>query len=477
MTIDELLKKYNEYSGEDCELIRRAYEYARELHSGQYRASGEEYIIHPLSVALILADMHADKETLCAALLHDTIEDTNIKKEDISHDFGPVIAELVDGVTKLTDMYYLPEDAVKLANSRKIITSIEHDARIILIKLADRLHNMRTLEYKKPDSQQRKAKETMDLFIPLAYYIGAHDIEVELANLSLKYAHPDEYKMIEEQRYNFEQEYQEQLAEMQYKLTRLLNDREIPNEIKTRIKSVYGIYRKMSLGKQIHELKDIYVLKILVNEINNCYITLDLLHKTYPQSAGMHTRDYIRKPKTNLYQGLHTIVTGPEDRNVHAQVRTFDMDRVAHVGLSYCFDNHSGDVKEEMQDKLSECQFYSSLKEIDSTFEDDSQFMSHVESEVLRKNIHAYTANGDEVNLPVGSTVIDFAYYLSPDIGNILTSAVINGHSMPLYTRVNNKDTVEFVTDEANGRPNITWLYHAHTTKATNEIKRTLKLQ
>ena len=279
MTINDLLEVIKSYNPDEVEIIRRAYEYAEELHKGQYRQSGEPYIMHPLSVAYILAEMHADRDTVCAGLLHDTIEDTDTTKEDIAEAFNKNIANLVDGVTKLAKMNFSSKEEQNLANTRKIITGITSDVRIIIIKLADRLHNMRTLEFKSEFKQKENALETMEIFVPLAYYIGAYRIKSELEDLSLRYLKPDMYKKILEKQIKIEEESRDCLNEMLFKIQQLLNDKSVPNEIKVRTKNIYGIYKRLNEGNKLSDIHDLLSLKIMVDEIENCYKTLYLVHR------------------------------------------------------------------------------------------------------------------------------------------------------------------------------------------------------
>lgn len=273
ITLQDLLEKLKEYNPEEIEIVKSAYNYANNLHSGQMRQSGEPYISHPLNVAYILADMHADGDTICAGLLHDTLEDTNITKEDISHDFNQNIANLVDGVTKLSKMNFSSKQDQNYANTRKIITGITEDVRIIIIKLADRLHNMRTLQFKSEFKQKENALETMEIFVPLAYYIGAYRIKSELEDLSLRYLKPDMYKKIEERKIKLEETSNDCLKEMLYKIQTLLNDNNIPNEIKVRTKNIYGIYKRLNEGHKLSDIHDLLALKIMVDEVANCYYT------------------------------------------------------------------------------------------------------------------------------------------------------------------------------------------------------------
>ena len=422
ITINDLLINLSEYNPDAISDVKKAYDYASYLHNGQVRQSGDPYISHPLNVAYILSEMHADSDTVCAGLLHDTLEDTNIKKEDIAHDFNQNVANLVDGVTKLAKMNFSSKQDQNYANTRKIITGITDDVRIIIIKLADRLHNMRTLEFKSEFKQKENSLETMEIFAPLAYYIGAYRIKSELEDLSLKYLKPDVYKRIGEKKIKLEEASGDILKEMLYKIETLLNDRNIPNEIKVRTKNIYGIYKRLSEGHKLSDIHDLLALKIMVDEIENCYIGLYLVHSKY-KPINDKFKDYICNPKTNMYRSLHTTVFGPEDRLVQTQIRTFDMDKIASFGLTAYWDIEKGKARDVMQDDLKQkYQFFKSLIEINSIFGDNQQFVNQVKNELFANKIYVYTTKGDIIELPIGSTIIDYAYKLDKDIGNTMVS-------------------------------------------------------
>ena len=471
ITIDDLLGLVKTYNEDEVEIIRNAYEYAKNLHNGQLRQSGEPYITHPLSVAYILAEMHADRDTICAGLLHDTLEDTKITKEDIAHDFNQNIANLVDGVTKLSKMNFSSKQNENLANTRKIITGITEDVRIIIIKLADRLHNMRTLQFKSEFKQKENALETMEIFVPLAYYIGAYRIKSELEDLSLKYLKSDMYKRIEEKKIKVEADNNQILQEMLQKIKGMLEDKNIPNEIKVRTKNIYGIYKKLNEGQRLSDIHDLLALKIMVEEVEQCYLTLGLIHKEYHPINGKF-KDYICNPKTNMYRSLHTTVFGPNDRLVQTQVRTFDMDKVASFGLTAYWDVEKGNARNVMQNDLKEkFQFFKSLTEINSMFGDNQEFVNQVKSELFSDKVYVYTTKGDIIELPKGSTPIDFAYKIHTDIGNTMVGAFVNNEYVPIDYVLKNKDRVRIVTDELSYGPREDWINQAHTTLAKRKIR------
>ena len=471
ITLNDLLNNIKNYSIEEKNTILKAYQYAENLHNGQYRQSGEPYITHPLNVAYILSEMHADTDTICAGLLHDTLEDTIITKEDIAEDFNKEIANLVDGVTKISKLNFSSKNDQNLANTRKIITSITSDVRIIIIKLADRLHNMRTLEYKNEFKQKENSMETMDIFVPLAYYIGAYRIKSELEDLSLKYLYPDKYKRIEEIKLKIEKDSQKCLQEMLITINTILKDNNIPNEIKVRTKNIYGIYKRLNEGNKISDIHDLLSLKIMVDDISNCYQALGLIHNKY-HPINDKFKDYICNPKTNMYRSLHTTVFGPEDRIVQTQIRTFDMDKVASFGLSTYWDIKKGDVRNIMQEELkNKYQFFKSLVEINTVFADNQEFVRQVKTELFSDKIYVYTTKGDIIELPKGATAIDFAYKIHSDIGNTMISAIVNDKIVEPDFILNNKDRVRIITDIMSYGPREEWLDKVQTTKAKRKIR------
>ena len=470
IVIEDLIKKVKKYNPAEVEFVKKAYEYANNLHSGQVRQSGDPYITHPLNVAYILADMHADVDTVCAGLLHDTLEDTNITKEDIAHDFNQSIANLVNGVTKISKMNFSSKQDQNMANTRKIITSITEDVRIIIIKLADRLHNMRTLEFKSEFKQKENSLETMEIFVPLAYYIGAYRIKSELEDLSLRYLKPDMYKKIYEKKAKIEEDSKECLQEMLFKIQALLNDKNIPNEIKVRAKNIYGIYKRLNDGHKLSDIHDLLALKIMVDEVDKCYLTLGMIHKEY-HPINDKFKDYICNPKTNMYRSLHTTVFGPEDRLVQTQIRTFEMDKIASFGLTAYWEEKKGQARYLMQEDLkAKFQFFKSLTEINSMFGDNQEFVSQVKIELFSDRIYVYTTKGDIIELPKGSTPIDFAYKLSTDIGNTMVGVFVNDEYVPIDYTLNNKDRVRIVTDDLSFGPREEWAEKAHTSYAKKLI-------
>ena len=471
ITLEKLLDEVRKYNPTEVEIIKKAYEYAKTLHEGQYRQSGEPYIIHPLNVAYILAEMHADRDTVCAGLLHDTIEDTKITKEDIAHDFNQEIANLVDGVTKLAKMNFSTKEEQNSANTRKIITGITNDVRIIIIKLADRLHNMRTIEYKSEFKRKENSLETMEIFVPLAYSIGAYRIKSELEDLSFKQLRTDKYKEIEEIKEKLEEKDNNILEEMLYKIQYLLNDKSIPNEINVRTKNIYGIYKRLSEGNKLSDIHDLLALKVMVDDIANCYLTLGLVHTLY-HPINSKFKDYICNPKTNMYSSLHTTVFGPEERLVQTQIRTFDMDKIASFGLTAYWDIEKGNARNVMQEDLKEnFQFFTALTELNSMNRDNETFISQVKNELFSDKVYVYTTKGDVIELPKGSTPIDFAYRIHTDIGNTMVGALVNDKPVSNDYVLKSNDRVKIITDPLSFGSRDGWEDLAYTAYAKKKIR------
>lgn len=479
-TINMLLDSIKKYNNSDLTIVNKAYEYANLMHRNQRRNSGEPYIIHPLNVAYILSEMHADVDTICAGLLHDTLEDTESTKEELVNLFNNDIANLVDGVTKMGKMNFSSKTEREMANTRKIITSIKDDIRIIIIKLADRLHNMRTLEFKSEFKQKEISLETIDIFAPLAYYIGAYRVKTELEDLSFMYLRPDEYRKIGECVGSAVHNRNSCIKEMLNYINGMLDNENIPHEIKVRIKNIYGVYKSLHSDinniSEINEMYDLVSLKVMVDEIKNCYITLCLIHSKY-NPLNNKFKDYIYNPKINLYRSIHTTVFGPEEKLIQTQIRTFDMDKMASFGITAYWDKEYDNVKDIMQEELyQKFEFYKPLSNFDSMFEDNREFVSHVKSEILSDAIYVYALNGDMVELPVGSTIIDLAYKLSSDIGNTLTGAIVNDkHVNDMGYVLKNNDRVKVITDENALLSREDWLDKAKTSYAKSKIKELIK--
>ena len=471
ITYEDLIKKVGLYDLSAVSEIKKAYQYASILHEGQFRQSGDPYITHPLNVAYILAEMHADKDTICTGLLHDVLEDTNTTEKDIADNFNNTVASLVDGVTKISKMNFSSKQDQHLANTRKIITGITEDVRIVIIKLADRLHNMRTLGFKSEFKQKENALETMEIFVPLAYYIGAYRIKSELEDLSLKYLKPDQYKDIEEKRLKVENSSSNFLNEMLLTINKLLEDKGITNNIKIRVKNIYGIFKKINEGYKMADIHDLLSLKIMVDNIANCYQTLGLVHSKYPP-INSKFKDYICNPKTNMYKSLHTTVFGEDDRLVQTQIRTTEMDKIASFGLTTYWNINKDKARDIMQEELKKkYQFFKSLIEIDTMFGDNQEFVFQIKKELFADKVYVYTTKGDIVELPKGSTVIDFAYKVHTDIGNTMIAAIVNDEVVTLEYQLKNKDRVRIITDDLSFGPREDWIDKTQTSLAKRKIK------
>ena len=472
ITIEDLLKHVKTYNPNEIEVIKKAYEYADYLHDGQLRQSGEPYITHPLNVAYILSEMHADRDTICAALLHDTLEDTQATKEEIEELFNKEVADLVDGVTKISKMNFSSKAEQSLANTRKIITGLTEDVRIIIIKLADRLHNMRTLGFKSEFKQKENALETMEIFVPLAYYIGAYRIKSELEDISFGYLYPKEYKEIELILENKREENESCLKEMLLDIEEILVNESIPHEIKVRTKNIYGIYKRLDVEKKkIYDIHDLLALKIMVDDIKNCYVTLGLIHDKY-HPINNKFKDYICNPKTNLYRSLHSTVFGPSEKIVQTQIRTFDMDKIASFGLTAHWDIHKDNARYTMQEELRrKSQVFKSLTDINKMFKDNQDFVSQVKGELFSDKVYVYLANlnGEVMELPKGANVVDLACYM--DVENILIGAKVNDKMVPIDYSLKTKDRVIVLTDDLAYGNRVDLINRANTEFAKEKLK------
>lgn len=470
ITINDLLGEVSDYSLSDQKMILKAYNMAKTLHSNQVRCSGEPYIIHPLNVSYTLAKMRADTDTICAGLLHDTLEDTNITKEEIRENFNSEVANLVDGVTKIRGPKTSKEES-NLAYTRKILTGLSSDARIIIIKLADKLHNMQTLEFKPKEKQKKTAIETLEIFAPLAYYIGAYRIREELEDLSLYYMLNDEYKKMNDLRDKISCERNEIVLEMMQKIKSLLDDKNIPNDVKLCVKNLYGIYKTKVQNGDVTDMHDLLSIKIMVDEIANCYQALGLIHSVYRPLNGSF-KDFIYNPKMNMYRSLHTTVFAPDNRIIQSRIRTFDMDEVASYGLTRYWNNKDDSVRERMQTELyQKSGLMKTLDDIDTTFKDDHDFVNQIKSELFSENVYVYTPNGEVISLPLGSSAIDFAYKIHSDIADHLYKVYINDEEKSPFYILKNNDRVRIVTDKMIMGPDISWLDHVVTATAKRKIK------
>ena len=473
VTYEDLMNNVRRYicNENSLEMISKAFECARKLHEGQKRQSGEDYIVHPLAVAFILSEMKADSDTICAALLHDTIEDTKMTREKINVLFNPVVATLVDGVTKISKMNFSSREEQVATNTRKIITSLDEDVRIVIIKLADRLHNMRTLGFKSEFKQKENAVETMEIFVPLAYYLGAYQIKSELEDLSLFYLKPDVYNSIENALNEIRVDAKEVIRKMLEDIGNILTDNNIPFEHKERVKSIYGLYKQMNKGKKIMDVHDLLAIKIMVDDVKSCYLALGLIHSEYPPINNKF-KDYIASPKTNMYQSLHTTVFGLNDYLVQMQIRTHNMEKINNYGLTAYWDLHKSDADATMQKDLkTHFQFFKSIAELNAMTTDNGEFVAMVKKELFNQSVYVYTTSGDIIELPKGSTPIDFAYKIHTDVGNTMIGAIVNEEPVDVDYVLKNKDRVKILTDPLSFGPRLEWQDKAKTMRAKRLIR------
>ena len=469
----DLESKLNGYlRSSDIKDIKRAYLYAKEKHSGQYRRTGEEYIVHPLFVAYILTSINADKDTIIAALLHDVVEDTEASKSDIKDNFGEVVANLVDGVTKINNINVSTDNEYLTSYYKKIIVGMSEDVRVIIIKLADCLHNMRTLYALPHEKQKRKAKETLEILAPIAHRLGMNKIKSELEELSLKYLKPEAYRDVVVKLNKTKKEREECVKKMMDEVSKLLTQNGIKHEIKGRAKSIYSIYKKLDKGRSFNDIYDLLAIRILVDKEQECYLALGLIHSKY-KPVSKRFKDFIAMPKTNLYQTLHTTVFGLEGNLFEIQIRTYDMDEIAENGIaSHWAYKENKNAAVEMQNITEQkLQFYKSIIELKDDKLTSEDFVDKVKNEVLSNNIYVYTPKGDVIELPKGATPIDFAYRVHSQVGDKMTGAIVNNNMVPLAYELKNADIIKIITNNNSKGPSREWLNIVKTTGARNKIK------
>lgn len=479
-TIEEVLetvKKSNRRA--DLKLIKRAYEFAKDKHKDQLRRSGEPYIIHPIQVAYILSTLGLDHSTICAALLHDVIEDTDVTLEDIAKEFSPEIAEMVDGVTKLSKLNYTSEQEQQVENYRKMFLAMGKDIRVILIKLADRLHNMRTLKYLTRDRQIANARETMDLYAPLANRLGMYSLKWELEDLSFKYLYPEDYRELVEGIDKKREERLKFIDQIMQEIKVELKKQKIVAEITGRAKHLYSIYRKMQRdNKTLDQIYDLFALRIIVNSVKDCYAALGVVHELYNPMPGRF-KDYISVPKPNMYQSLHTTLIGPKGTPFEVQIRTWDMHRIAEYGIAahwaYKEASFLGGKKANVtveEDKLS---WLRETLEWQKDMQDPQEFLNTLKTELFEDEVYVFTPKGKILVLPNGATPIDFAYAIHAEIGNHMTGCKINSKMMPIVTKLKNGDIVEIVTSEKSKGPSRDWLKFIKSSTAKTRIQQWFK--
>lgn len=472
------VKKY--HPSADISMIQKAYKIAHDAHEGQCRKSGEPYIIHPLCVAIILADLEMDKETIVAGLLHDVVEDTVMTSEEIVQEFSAEVALLVDGVTKLGQLSYSSDKVEEQAeNLRKMFLAMAKDIRVILIKLADRLHNMRTLKYMRPEKQKEKAQETMDIYAPIAQRLGISKIKVELDDLSLKYLEPEVYYDLVEKislRKSAREEYVQGIVG---EVSSHIEEAEIKAQIYGRVKHFFSIYKKMvNQDKTLEQIYDLFAVRIVVDSVKDCYAALGVIHEMYKPIPGRF-KDYIAMPKQNMYQSLHTTLIGPNGQPFEIQIRTFDMHRTAEYGIAahWKYKESSDGKKPVAQQEEEKLSWLRQILEWQRDMSDNREFLSLLKSDLdlFAENVYCFTPAGDVKNLPNGSTPIDFAYSIHSAVGNKMIGARVNGKLVTIDYVLQNGDRIEILTSQNSKGPSRDWLNIVKSTQAKNKINQWFK--
>ena len=464
----------------DISMIEKAYKVASEAHEGQKRKSGEPYIIHPLCVAIILADLELDKETIVAGLLHDAVEDTWMTYEEVEKEFGSEVALLVDGVTKLGQLSYSADKVeVQAENLRKMFLAMAKDIRVILIKLADRLHNMRTLQYMRPEKQQEKARETMDIYAPIAMRLGISKIKVELDDLSLKYLKPDVYYDLVHKVALRKSEREQFVGAIVKEVKKHMDDANIKAQVDGRVKHFFSIYKKMvNQDKTIDQIYDLFAVRILVDTVKDCYAALGVIHEMYKPIPGRF-KDYIAMPKPNMYQSLHTTLIGPNGQPFEIQIRTYEMHRTAEYGIAAHWKyKESSDGKAPVgkseEEKLN---WLRQILEWQIDISDNKEFMSLLKNDLdlFADSVYCFTPQGDVKTLPSGSTPVDFAYSVHSAVGNKMVGARVNGKLVPIEYEIKNGDRIEIITSQNSQGPSRDWLKLVKSTQAKNKINQWFK--
>ncbi len=457
----------------DPKLLYEAFTYADTEHHGQLRKSGEPYIIHPLAVADIVADLGLDVDSVIAALLHDCIEDTDATHEEIAKKFGPAVAELVEGVTKLTRVQYVSKEEEQMENLRKMLMAMAHDIRVILIKICDRLHNMRTMEYQSPRKQREKSLETMEIYAPIAHRLGMQKLKWELEDLSLRYLDPVGYKEIEEALAERSSAHEEFLASIQHRIQQRMDQEGIRCTIYGRVKHIYSIYRKMfTQNKTLDEIFDLYAFRVIVDDIPECYNVLGCIHDMFKPVLGRF-KDYIGTPKPNMYQSLHTTVIGREGIPFEVQIRTWEMHHTAEYGVAAHWKYKQGMANQHLG---TEQEFEWIRKLLESQQDTDAEeFVRTLKVDMFADEVFVFTPNGDVVNLPAGATPIDFAYSIHSAVGNSMVGARVNGRMVPYDYQLQNGEIVEVLTSKSAKGPSRDWLKICKSNEARNKIRQWFK--
>ena len=472
------VKKY--HPSTDISMIEKAYHIADEAHKGQLRKSGEPYIIHPLCVAIILADLELDKESIVAGLLHDVVEDTVMTPEEIKQEFGEEVEVIVDGVTKLTQLSYTVDKVEEQAeNLRKMFLAMAKDIRVILVKLADRLHNMRTLKYMQPEKQKEKARETMEIYAPIAHRLGISKIKVELDDLSLKYLEPEVYYDLVEKIALRKSEREKFVQSIVKDVREQMDKAGIKAEIDGRAKHFFSIYKKMvNQEKTLDQIYDLFAVRIIVDTVKDCYAALGIIHEMYKPIPGRF-KDYIAMPKQNMYQSLHTTLIGPNGQPFEIQIRTFEMHRTAEYGIAahWKYKEAANGIKPAAQQEEEKLSWLRQILEWQRDMSDNREFMGLLKSDLdlFAESVYCFTPAGDVKNLPNGSTPIDFAYSIHSAVGNKMVGARVNGKLVNIDYVIQNGDRIEIITSQNSKGPSRDWLKIVKSTQAKNKINQWFK--
>lgn len=466
MSFEDLSKVILEYHpSPNLELVKKAYNFAREKHKDQKRKSGEPYFVHLEQTALLICKIRLDEDTICAALLHDVIEDQHVTRQELIDEFNEQIADIVEGVTKLAKTNYQSREEAQAESFRKMLIAMAKDIRVILVKLCDRLHNMRTLEFKDEEAQERISRETKDIYVPLANRLGIFWLKSELDDLCLKYLRPSLYEEIERELGTKRLEREEYIKNTCEKIKEILDENHINARIKGRVKNMASLATKMEQKNiTFAEIKDLIGFRIIVSSIKECYETLGIIHSKWAPIPG-RIKDYIAMPKPNMYQSLHTLVMGPLGQKIELQVRTEDMDKVAEEGIAAHWK-----YKEKKGSSTFDLQWVKSLVETQQYLKNPDEFIQSVKSELFPEELFVFTPKGDLIRLPFEATPVDFAYAIHSDVGNTIIGAKVNGGIVPLSHKLQNGDVVE-VQCAKNQMPNRDWLFFVKSSKARQRIK------
>lgn len=477
---DDLVKSIKKYHpSDDLSMIQKAYEIARDAHKDQKRKSGEPYIIHPLCVAIILADLELDKETIISGILHDVVEDTVMTDAEITKIFGSEVALLVDGVTKLTQLSWSADKVeIQAENLRKMFLAMAKDIRVILIKLADRLHNMRTLQYMRPEKQKEKAKETIEIYAPLADRLGISKIKIELDDLALKYLEPDVYRDLEEKISLTREARQDFINEIISEISNHMKNAEIKCSVEGRVKHLFSIYKKMlNQNKTLDQIYDVFAVRIIVDTVKDCYAALGVIHEMYKPIPGRF-KDYIAMPKPNMYQSLHTTLIGGNGQPFEIQIRTYEMHRTAEYGIAAHWKyKESGSGQVAAGDEEKKLSWLRQILEWQKDMSDNKEFLSLLKSDLdmFSDSVYCFTPTGDVKTLPSGSTPIDFAYAIHSAVGNKMVGARVNGKLVTIDYVIQNGDRIEIMTSQNSKGPSRDWLSLVKSTQAKNKINNWFK--